>query len=44
MYASLHEKYGSVSVNGHRKRAQFYATLRPYTVEQLEEMLDYSQG
>lgn len=39
VYASLHEKDGSVSVNGHRKRVQFYATLRPYTVEQLEEML-----
>ena len=39
VYASLREKDGSIRVNGGRKRVQFYATLRPYTVEQLEEML-----
>jgi hypothetical protein len=37
VYASLYEKHGKVS--GHKNEVQFYATLRPYTVEQLTQLL-----
>lgn len=37
VYASLYEKHGRVS--GHKQEVQFYATLRPYTVEDLTKLL-----
>ena len=38
VYAALHEKYGRA--HGYEKDVQFYATLRPYTVEDLTTLLD----
>lgn len=37
VYGSLHEKHGRVS--GHAREVAFYATLRPYTVEELGDLL-----
>lgn len=38
VYKSLHSK--DIRVNGRRSKPAFYATLRPYTVEELEILLD----
>jgi hypothetical protein len=37
VYSSLHEKHGRVS--GRAQEVAFYATLRPYTVEELDDLL-----
>jgi hypothetical protein len=38
VYGSLHEKHGRVS--GRAQEVAFYATLRPYTVEELDYLLE----
>ena len=38
VYDSLHDEHGRVS--GRKEEVAFYATLRPYTVEELSDLLD----
>ena len=39
VYKSLYKKGVAVQVNDQKEKADFYATLRPYTVEELELLL-----
>jgi hypothetical protein len=41
VFGKLHEKHGRIGGGKDAPKAEFYATLRPYTVEELELLLDF---